>query len=72
MCSAFATREKSGEITPACVRWLGRDVREAPTTKDRDFVSFGFALEMTEVAASELMNDNDTVFRDQMTYNKQA
>ena len=45
MCSAFATREKSGEITPACVRWLGRDVREAPTTKERDFI-FGAGLLM--------------------------
>ena len=43
-CSAFATREKSGEITPACVRWLGRDVREATTTKDRDFIFVRGAL----------------------------
>ena len=43
MCSAFATREKSGEITPACVRWLARDVCEATTTKDRDFFRFSSA-----------------------------
>ena len=47
LCSAFATREKSGEIAPACVRWLGRDVHEAPATKASDFI---FVRENTEVA----------------------
>ena len=43
-CSAFATREKSGEITPACLRWLGRDICGAPIRNDRDFYISFFIL----------------------------